>query len=198
MKTLRMGNKKVLGVRSSFTRRLFHVFGKLYYKGAQYIFAITLIFTFSCQENVEQEKLQERIKPDMENIYNNKIWFKNSDKDLVLLNKNNINEAFNSIIFDELNNSNLVAFEKFEFRLFEDQEKGDRVYSVNGTSKDGTVNSSLILAVNDEGDFQVMSGCTCTSIDCAHNWGCNVAEFGPCSCSPCDGKCEKRSSRPDR
>ena len=54
----------------------------------------------------------------MENIYNNKIWFKNSDKDLVLLNKNNINEAFNSISFDELNNSNLVDFEKYEFRIF--------------------------------------------------------------------------------
>lgn len=118
MKTLGIGKIKSLGGGWSFTERLYHAFEKLYYEGAQYIFAITLIVTFSCQENVDQEKLQERIKPDMENIYNNKIWFKNSDKDLVLLNKNNINEAFNSISFDELNNSNLVDFEKYEFRIF--------------------------------------------------------------------------------
>jgi hypothetical protein len=131
-------------------------------------------------------------------IYNNKIWFKNSNKNLVLLNENNIGEAFYIFSFDDLNNSKVVGYEKYEFRIFEDKEKGERVYSLNGTSKDGMVNTSLILALNDKGEFQVMSGCSCTSIDCAHNYGCTVAEFGPCSCSPCDGKCEKRSSRPDQ
>ena len=43
------------------------------------------------------------------------------------------------------------------------------------------------------------STCSCKSTNCS-TWGCNVSEFGPCSCSDCgraEGKCEKTSSRKD-
>lgn len=198
MKTLSIEKMEDLSGGCPFTDKAFHFSRQLYYVGAKCVFAITMIFTFSCQENVDHEKLQEQIEPDMENLFNNKIWFKNSSKDLELLNENNINEAFNISSFGELNNLNLVSFENYEIRLFEDKEKSDRIYSVNGTSIDGTINTSLILALNDEGEFQVMSSCTCTTTDCAHGWGCNVEPIGPCSCSPCDGTCEKKSSSSDQ
>ena len=198
MKTLSIEKMKNLGLGCRFSQMLLHTFRKLYFLRTLVVLVITLVFTISCQEMTEEEKLKQRIEPDMENFYNNKIWFKDSKKNLVLLNRNNINEAFNIISFDESNSSNILTFGEFEFRVFEDEEKEDKIYSLNGTSKDGVVNTSLILSQTDDGDFEVMFGCTCTSKDCAHNWGCNVVETGPCQCSICDGNCEKKSSRSDQ
>lgn len=37
--------------------------------------------------------------------------------------------------------------------------------------------------------------CTCESVSCANNWGCNADVFGGnCSCTSCDGDCKKTST----
>tara|TARA_R110002124_G_scaffold282408_1_gene457511 strand:- start:78 stop:581 length:504 start_codon:yes stop_codon:yes gene_type:complete len=144
---------------------------------------ITLFFITACS-NENNNFTEESI--DYEEVFANKIGYVD----------------VNTKRFNEINESQLTEYWKTNFELSSDLEfnkvklikakieKGEEQYYIlNATSKNGKINISSKILLNDNGFRMSGEECKCESTGCT--FGCEVLSM--CSCSSCSrpGSCKK-------
>lgn len=123
------------------------------------------------------------------------IGYVNEDDEFVAISKQELETFFQNTDFI----STEVKIEEYEVVEGEDAEGGS-LFIVRASAKDGDYSIRMNFQLEPFGANQFAlgtTGCKCKSTGCT-TWGCNVSEFGPCSCSDCgndDGTCEKTSYR---
>lgn len=112
--------------------------------------------------------------------------------------------------FTPINQALLVGYWKYKHNLPEDttfstiqilggtSENGTVIYVVTGRSDNGVVNATSVLKPfgGAGSGMYLMQGstCTCTSVSCASDTGCQASATNGCVCSSCSGDCKKVST----
>lgn len=91
-----------------------------------------------------------------------------------------------------------VSFGPYAFEAYTGTGSAPR-YVVRVYSTDGRYRVASTVYPYGGNSFAFMQAgtttCSCESVSCASNWGCNASLFaGECSCSSCDGDCKKTST----
>lgn len=112
--------------------------------------------------------------------------------------------------FIAINQAQLVGYWKYKHNLPDDtnftniqviggtSENGTAIYVVTGRSDNGKINTTSLLKPfgGTESAMYLMQGstCTCTSVSCASDTGCQASATNGCVCSSCSGDCKKTST----